>query len=302
MIYTLTMNPSLDYIVHVSAFQTGMVNRSSAEQLYAGGKGINVSLVLHNLGIPSAALGFFAGFTGEKIIAMLKERGISTDFIPLPEGMSRINIKLNAGEETEINGTGPVIPPPYLDALFEKLDMLTDKDILVLAGSIPASVPETLYKTIICRLAQKHTKVIVDASKELLSNVLPYHPFLIKPNVYELAEITGRNLAAKEEIIEAARAVQEQGAVNVLVSMAGDGAVLLDETGKVHYSRPPKGKKINSVGAGDSMVAGFLAGYLEHHSYKKAFLQGLCTGSASAFSQELATKAEVEALMKTFEQ
>ncbi len=300
MIYTLTMNPSLDYIVHVPEFQIGSVNRTTIEQLYAGGKGINVSQVLHNLGIPSIALGFTAGFTGEKIVSMLKEREITSDFIKLSEGMSRINIKLNAAEETEINGTGPLIHTEHLDILFEKLTALTSEDILVLAGSIPASVPDTLYMTIMQQLAPKKVKIIVDATKDLLSNVLPYHPFLIKPNVHELSDIIGNTLTTKEAVIEAAQTVKKQGAINVLVSMAGDGAVLIDETGTVHQSGAPKGKKINSVGAGDSMVAGFLAGYLENHSYEKAFIQGLCTGSASAFSQELATRETVEALMKSF--
>jgi 1-phosphofructokinase len=298
MIYTVTVNPSLDYIVDVEHFKTGIVNRTTAERINAGGKGINVSIVLHNLGIDSVVLGFTAGFTGEKICSMLSGRGITSDFIPVNTGSSRINVKLRSDEETEINGQGPVITERDLARLFEKIDKLTGSDILVLAGSIPSTVPETLYMDIMKKMQSKKTKVVVDATNDLLKNVLTYHPFLVKPNNHELGEIFGVELETKDEVIMYAQKFREMGACNVLVSMAGDGAVLIDEEGKIYKSDAPEGKPKNSVGAGDSMVAGFLAGYLNSGSYAQAFKTGLCTGSASAFSEQLATRVQVEKLLQ----
>jgi 1-phosphofructokinase len=298
MIYTVTINPSLDYIVTVPEFRTGIVNRTAAEKINAGGKGINVSLVLHNLGIQSVALGFTAGFTGRQIITLLEEKGLKTDFIPVSQGISRINVKLRASEETEINGQGPDLSKSDLDHLFQKIDQLQEHDILVLAGSIPAHIPETLYMDIMSRLQNKNIRIVVDATKDLLKKALPFHPFLVKPNNHELGELFGQSLKTKEEVIPCAQKLQEMGAQNVLVSMAGTGAVLIAADGKIRQSTAPAGKKVNSVGAGDSMVAGFLAGFLQNNDYTQAFLTGLCTGTASACSEELAKKEQVEQLLK----
>lgn len=297
MIYTVTFNPSLDYIVTVADFTPGSVNRTKDEKIFPGGKGINVSMVLKNLGFENTALGFLAGFTGEHVQQLLQEKGVSTDFIWVKEGMSRINVKLRSGLETEINGQGPAITEADIACLYEKLDALQAGDILVLAGSIPNVMPSSIYMDIMKHLEGRAIKVVVDATKDLLKNVLPYHPFLIKPNNHELGELFGVSLSDKEDVICYAKKLQEQGARNVLVSMAGDGAVLAAEDGSVYQSKAPKGVVKNSVGAGDSMVAGFLAGYLEQGTYADAFKMGVCTGSASAFSEELATKAEVQALL-----
>lgn len=296
MIYTVTFNPSLDYIVTVPEFTCGRVNRTSEEKLFPGGKGINVSIVLKKLGVESTALGFFAGFTGEKLKSLMEEKGIRADFIPVEKGMTRINVKLRSEQETEINGQGPAIGEQDMKKLYEKLDRLSEGDILVLAGSIPDVMPSTVYMDIMEHLQKRKLHIAVDATKDLLVNVLQYHPFLIKPNNHELGEIFGVELSEKAEVIEYAKKLQEKGARNVLVSMAGDGAVLAAEDGSVYEAKAPKGKVINSVGAGDSMVAGFLAGYLESRNYEEAFYMGLCTGSASAFSEELATAKEVKAL------
>lgn len=299
MIYTVTFNPSLDYIVRVDDFRLGQVNRTTEELLYPGGKGINVSFVLKNLGLDSTALGFLAGFTGDEIRRLLKEQGIDEDFIEVKQGISRINMKLRSNEESEINGQGPAIEKSDIDRLYQRLDRLEQHDILVLAGSIPSVMPESMYRDIMEHLKEKQLKVVVDATQDLLMNVLPYHPFLIKPNNHELGQIFGLELKEKEDVIRYAKKLQEQGAVNVLVSMAGDGAVLIAEDGSVYESDAPKGKVVNSVGAGDSMVAGFLAGYLQTGRYEEAFKMGICTGSASAFSEKLATKREVEEIMRT---
>lgn len=300
MIYTVTFNPSLDYIVTVPGFTCGRVNRTSGEKLFPGGKGINVSIVLKNLGVESTALGFFAGFTGEKLKSLMEEKGIRADFIPVAEGMSRINVKLRSDEETEINGQGPAIGEQDIKKLYEKIDQLSEGDILVLAGSIPDVMPKTIYMDIMEHLQEKKLHIVVDATKDLLVNVLQYHPFLIKPNNHELGEIFGVELSEKAEVMKYAGKLQEMGARNVLVSMAGDGAVLVAEDGSVYEAKAPKGKVVNSVGAGDSMVAGFLAGYLESKDYEKAFYMGLCTGSASAFSEELATREEVNVLFNQY--
>ena len=298
MIYTVTFNPSLDYIVSVNHFKPGEVNRTVAELMFPGGKGINVSMVLKNLGYDSVALGFMAGFTGNEIVRLLDERRINSDFISVESGMSRINVKLRSDEESEINGMGPEIGKADIQKLYSQLDRLKEGDVLVLAGSIPTVMPESMYMDIMRYLSGRGIDIIVDATKDLLLNVLEYHPFLIKPNNHELGEIFDVKLKTKDDVIPYARRMQEKGARNVLVSMAGEGALLVTEEGRVYESMPPKGEVKNSVGAGDSMVAGFLAGYLSSHDYEQAFYMGLCTGSASAFSDNLATKPEVEALLK----
>lgn len=293
MIYTVTFNPSIDYIVSVENFKLGLVNRTSKELVYPGGKGINVSLVLKNLGMENTALGFVAGFTGTKIEEALKEWGCFTDFIPVKAGMSRINVKLRAQEETEINGQGPELSKEDLEKLYEKLTALCDGDILVLAGSIPSSLPASIYEDIMAELQKKDIRIAVDATGDLLVNVLKYKPFLIKPNNHELEEIFQVKLHDKEAVISYARKLKEMGARNVLVSMAGDGAVLVAEDGQILTSEAPKGTVVNSVGAGDSMVAGFITGYLEKKDYAHAFYTGIAAGSASAFSERLATREEV---------
>lgn len=298
MIYTLTFNPSLDYVVTVPAFTCGVVNRTSDEVIFPGGKGINVSMVLKNLGYESTAFGFLAGFTGEKLKSLVEEKGIRAEFIPVSEGMTRINVKIRGEQETEINGQGPVIREQDIKMLYDRLDSLQDNDILVMAGSIPDVMPQTIYMDIMKYLDNKNLRIVVDATKDLLVNVLQYHPFLIKPNHHELGEIFGVTILDKADVITYAKKLQEQGARNVLVSMAGEGAVLVAEDQTVYQSGAPQGKVINSVGAGDSMVAGFLAGYMEHASYEKAFQMGVCTGSASAFSKNLATKEEVMELLE----
>lgn len=298
MIYTVTFNPSLDYIIDVEDFRVGSVNRTRKEQIFPGGKGINVSMVLNHLGYENTALGFLAGFTGDQIEALLTLQGITTDFIRVETGCSRINVKLRSRSETEINGQGPQIASSDIQKLYGQLDKLTGEDILVLAGSIPDVMPESMYMDIMDYLKEKKLKIVVDATKELLSNVLQFHPFLIKPNNYELGELFDVTIRSKEEVAIYARRLQEMGAQNVLVSMAGEGAVLLAENGCIYESDAPEGVLRNSVGAGDSMVAGFLAGYLKSGDYKDAFKMGVCAGSASAFSEELATKEEVEALLQ----
>lgn len=298
MIYTVTFNPCLDYIVSVDNFTLGRVNRTTKELVYPGGKGINVSLVLQNLGMESTALGFTAGFTGTEIERALQEWGCYTDFIRISEGMSRINLKLRSNEESEINGQGPKISKEALEALYEKLDAMNSEDVLVLAGSIPGSMPDSSYELIMERVEKKHMKVVVDATGDLLVNVLKYHPFLIKPNNHELEEIFQVPMDSSETIITYAKKLQEMGARNVLISMAGDGAILVSEDGMVRQSPAPKGKVVNSVGAGDSMVAGFLTGFLTTGKYEEAFYMGIATGSASAFSERLATRPEVEEILK----
>lgn len=300
MIYTVTFNPSLDYIVRLDSFTAGEINRVNYEQVLGGGKGINVSIVLGNLGHESTALGFTAGFTGEEVKRQLDGFGVKHDFVQLPEGFTRINVKVKADKETEINGQGPDISEAKREELFEKLDKLSEGDTLVLAGSIPKTLPDDIYEKIMARLEGRGIRIIVDAEKKLLLNVLKYHPFLIKPNNHELGDMFGVKLTTDEEIITYAKKLQEKGAQNVLISMAGDGAILLTADGKHYKSPAPKGKLINSVGAGDSMVAGFITGYIESKGdFETAFHMGVATGSASAFSENLATRPEVEALLKT---
>ncbi|BAL81751.1 putative 1-phosphofructokinase [Selenomonas ruminantium subsp. lactilytica TAM6421] len=302
MIYTVTFNPSLDYIVRLDNFTAGEINRVNYEQVLAGGKGINVSIVLKNLGHDNSALGFVAGFTGEEIKRQLKDFGVKSDFVQLDEGFSRINVKAKASTETEINGQGPDISEAKQQELFAQLDKLVEGDTLVLAGSIPKTLPDDIYQRIMARLDGKGIRIVVDAEKKLLLNVLQYHPFLIKPNNHELGDMFGVKLTTDEEIITYAKKLQEKGAQNVLISMAGDGAILLTAEGKSFKCPAPKGKLINSVGAGDSMVAGFITGYMESNGdFEKAFHMGVATGSASAFSENLATRPEVEALLATIE-
>lgn len=296
MIYTVTFNPSIDYIVSVDGFEMGKTNRTRKELMLPGGKGLNVSTVLYHLGIENTALGFVAGFVGEELKRLAGEIGYGYDFIDIKKGVSRINVKLKDFDGTEINGMGPEIDEEALNALMEKLENLKEGDILVLAGSIPASMPKNIYSDILKALNGRGIGFVVDATKELLLNVLPYHPFLIKPNNHELGELFGVKLEKKEQVEPYARKLQEMGARNVLVSMAGEGAVLLDENGTLYQMDAPKGELINAVGAGDSMVAGFLAGWMERGDYEHAFRMAVCAGSASAFSEGYATKEEIRKL------
>lgn len=298
MIYTVTFNPALDYVVRVDHFTLGTVNRTSREQIYYGGKGINVSSILSQLGFETAALGFVAGFTGAEIERGAKELGFCTDFIHVKNGMSRINVKLKADEETEINGMGPEITPEDVELLLEKLDRLSGGDVLVLSGSIPGSMEDTIYETIMARLDGRRIRIAVDATKDLLLKVLPFHPFLIKPNNHELEEMFGVTLKTDDEIVTYARKLQEMGGRNILISMAGDGAVLVSEDGQVYRIGVPKGTVKNSVGAGDSMVAGFLAGFLKTGSCEEALRLGTAAGSATAFSDGLAEKEDIMAIYK----
>ena len=297
MIYTVTFNPSIDYIVNVDNFMTGVVNRTSKEIIFPGGKGINVSMVLKNLGEESTALGFMAGFTGDAITRLLQEKGVTADFIHVTEGLSRINVKLRAQTETEINGQGPKIASEDIRKLYGKLDALQDGDTLVLAGSIPDTMPESMYMDIMEHLQNKKLNIVVDATRDLLMNVLAYHPFLIKPNQDELEGLFQVKMSTKEEMFAYAKQLQEMGACNVLISLGGDGALLLTEHGEQMQLDAPKGELQNAVGAGDSMVAGFLAGYMEHASYEEAFQMAVAAGSASAFSEHLATRAEIEQIL-----
>lgn len=297
MINTITLNPSLDYVVKVDSFKVDSLNRSTEEQVYAGGKGINVSIVLKNLGVENTALGYIAGFTGDEILKQINNHGVNCDFIKLENGISRINVKLKSDGETEINGSGPEITENDLKALYEKLSNLSKGDYLILSGSIPSSVPDDIYERIMKSLLEKEVEFVVDATKDLLLKVLKYRPFLIKPNHHELAEMFNVELKNDDDIITYGKKLQEMGAKNVLISMAGDGAILLPENGEAIKREVPKGILKNSVGAGDSMVAGFLCGYLKYNNIDEAFKMGIATGSASAFSEELATKEEVEKLL-----
>lgn len=296
MIYTVTLNPSLDYFLSVEHFAIGKTNRSDEEVYRPGGKGINVSWVLHNLGLESTALGFLAGFTGQEIKRQMETTGIATDFIELPGGMSRLNVKLKQMDATEINASGPILSEKNLEELRKKLSVLTQGDILILSGSLPGSVTTDIYKDLMEEVDGKGIPVIVDAIGDALLKTLPLHPFLMKPNHQELSELFDVELSTREQVIPYAGKLQEWGAQNVLVSLGGAGAVLLDQNGVVYESEVPRGKLINAVGAGDSMVAGFLAGYLEKQDFAHAFLMGMAAGSASAFSEGLADRATVEQL------
>ena len=299
MIYTVTFNPALDYVIKVDHFTLGQVNRTVQENIFYGGKGINVSALLANLGYESIALGFVAGFTGEEIVKGVGRLGFQSDFIRVEKGMSRINVKLKSDEESDINGMGPEIKAKDVERLFEQLERLTEGDVLVLSGSIPSSIDDDIYERIMERLDGRGIRIVVDAEKDLLLNVLKYHPFLIKPNNYELGQMFGVTLAGEEEIVTYARKLQTMGAANVLVSMAKDGAILVTENGQVYRQAVAKGKVKNSVGAGDSMVAGFIAGYLERGEYEYALRLGTACGGATAFSDGIGTREEIERLMAT---
>lgn len=297
MIYTVTFNPAIDYVVHTSSFINGSINRSETESIFFGGKGINVSLILKELGINSKALGFVAGFTGEAIEKGINSQGIETDFVHLTNGFSRINVKIKSNGETELNGQGPKINDEAIEELFTKLDKLVDGDTLVLAGSIPNTLPSDIYERILERLSDKKIKFIVDATKDLLLKVLKYKPFLIKPNNFELAEMFNVELNSIDDIIIYAKKLKEMGAVNVLISMAEDGAILIDENNEIIISDACKGTVINSVGAGDSMVAGFIAGSL-NNDYNYAMKLGTAAGGATTFSEGLGTKEEIYKLLE----
>lgn len=300
MIYTVTFNPALDYNVRLDTLTPGKINRVTFEQVLGGGKGINVSIVLGNLGHKSTAMGFLAGFTGKEIIRQLRTFNADEDFVQLDEGFSRINVKVKADIETEINGQGPKISEAKRDELFAKLSKLGAGDTLVISGSVPNTLPDDMYERTLEPLQGKGIRVVVDAEKGLLLKILKFKPWLIKPNNHELGDMFGVTLKTDEEIITYAKKLQEKGAQNVLISMAGDGAILLTAEGKSYKSAAPKGTLVNSIGAGDSMVAGFIAGFEETDGdYEKAFKMGVATGSASAFSENLATRPEVEALLKT---
>ena len=301
MVYTVTFNPSLDYIVTVDDFKLGLTNRTESELMLPGGKGINVSIVLSNLGIDNSAIYFSAGFVGEEITRRVQESGIRSEEIKLDEGCSRINLKLKSIDGTEINGMGPDISNEDVSRLYEKLDKIQEGDTLVLAGSIPSTMPETIYSDIIEHLDGRGIRIVVDATKDLLMNVLKYKPFLIKPNNHELGEIFGVELKTRESVVPYAKKLLEMGAENVIISMAGEGAVFVSSDGQEYLREAPKGKLVNGVGAGDSMVAGFIAGYLTEGDLLHAFKMGLSTGSASAFSEYLATKEEVMAVYETVE-
>lgn len=299
MIYTVTFNPALDYVVTVSDMKLGQVNRLEDAKIFYGGKGINVSLVLQQLDIKSVALGFIAGFTGKEIEQSMKKTGISTEFIYLKEGLSRINVKIRSSMETELNAPGPAISSEEINQLFGMMDdMVKEGDTIVLAGSIPATLPDNIYETIMERMQGKKVRIVVDATKDLLKKVLKYQPFLIKPNNHELAEIFQVDINTKDDVIFYAKKLQDMGAENVLISMAGDGAILVDENGFVHQIGVPSGKVLNSVGAGDSMVAGFMAGYIKTNDYDMALKYGTAAGSATAFSEGLANKELIEELLQ----
>lgn len=301
MIYTVTCNPSLDYIVSVEDFRLGRTNRTASEQIQPGGKGINVSIVLNRLGIPNTAIGFTAGFVGEEIEKRVEEAGCKAEFIRMGQGNSRINLKLKSVDGTEINGQGPEITEEAMEQLFYKLDRMREGDWLVLAGSIPASLPDCIYCDMMRHVSQKRIEVVVDATQDLLLQVLRYRPFLIKPNNHELGEVFQTTIRTREEAFPYAQRLQQMGARNVLVSMGGEGAVLIAENGEAYEQQAVHGKLVNAVGAGDSMVAGFLAGWIEQKNYAHAFRMGLSAGSATAFSEFLAEREEVEAVYRTLQ-
>ena len=300
MIYTITLNPSIDYIVRLDEFELGVTNRTVSEEYYYGGKGINVSLVLAELGLKSTAYGFLAGFTGEEIKKGLSSEKIKTDFIWLKQGNSRINIKIKADDETEINGQGPFIDEKEIEMLMQKLEVVKDGDTLVLAGSIPNTLPDDIYERMLEKVKDKDIKIVVDATKKLLLNSLKYKPFLIKPNRQELSEIFETKIVSSQDTEKYARKLQEMGAKNVLISLGGEGAMLIDENGEKHTEGVQKEKVINTVGSGDSMVAGFVAGYEIKNDYSYALKLGSACGNATAFLPGLATKEKIDELMKKF--
>lgn len=293
MIYTITFNPALDYVLNVKNLSADDINRAESEKIYYGGKGINVSAVLKELDISSVALGFVGGFSGKELIRLMNEDGIHNDFVELESGYTRINVKIRSEKELDINADGPKIPENQIDELLKKLNALRDGDFLVLAGSIPSSLPSDIYSKIIEKLQNKDIKIAVDTSGKALLNTLKFKPFLIKPNHHELGEIFDIDMNNTERVIEYGRKLQAQGARNVLVSRGGDGAVLIDENGKVHIADAIKGKLVNSVGCGDSMVAGFIAGYMQNGDYEYALKLSVATSAATAFSEKLGKKKEI---------
>lgn len=298
MIYTITFNPALDYISQVKNFKIGKINRTKTEKILPGGKGLNVSTVLKNLGIESTALGFIAGFTGKELKRNIEEKGIKTDFIKVEKGITRINVKISSNEETALNGNGPEITEEDINKLLKKIEKITKEDMVILAGNIPRCINNDIYEIICKTLEKNNVTFVVDATKELLMNVLKYKPFLIKPNKEELEETFKEKIETKEEIIVHAKKLQLIGAQNVLISLGGEGAILVTTEEKEYYSKAPKGKVLNTVGAGDSMVAGFIAGYEKSGDFEQAFKMGIATGSASSFSMNLATAEEVANLLK----
>ncbi len=303
MIYTITFNPALDYITQVENFKIGEINRTKTETILPGGKGLNVSIVLKNLEIENTALGFVAGFTGEELIRKMESQGVKTDFVKVEKGITRINIKIssmseNKVEETALNGMGPQITKNDIEVLFEKIEKMSTKDMVILSGSIPKNMNNDIYEKICKKLNKKGITFIVDSTQELLMNVLKYNPFLIKPNKEELEETLNCKISTKEDIIDAAKKLKDMGAQNVLVSLGDDGALLLTKEDETYYSKVPKGQLVNTVGSGDSMVAGFLAGYYQTQDYEYALKVGVAAGSATAFSIRLATKEDVDLLLK----
>ena len=300
MIYTVTLNPSIDYVVRLDSLVTGITNRTTSEEYYFGGKGINVSCVLAELDFESTAFGFVAGFTGDAIEKGIRNDKIITDFIKLEKGISRINIKIKAGEETEINCQGPHIEESELERLLNKVDRINDGDTIVIAGNVPNTMPDDVYERILERIKDKNVRIVVDATKKLLLNSLKYKPFLIKPNRQELSEIFETEISTEADIEKYAKELQKMGAQNVLISLGGDGAMLIDEFGQKHKQGVLKEKVINTVGSGDSMVAGFIAGYEKEHSYPYALKLGSACGNATAFLSGLATKEKINELLKKF--
>ena len=298
MFYTVTLNPALDYILQVDDFAIGKINRTKTEKILPGGKGLNVSMVLKNLEIDTVAIGFIAGFTGDELRKQMEQKGVKTEFIKVQNGITRINVKISSNQETALNGIGPDIDEKDIEELLQKINEITSDDLVILSGNIPKSIPKNIYQIICDILEKNNVTFVVDATRELLIDVLKYKPFLIKPNKEELEETFKVKITTKDELVTYAKKLQDMGAQNVLISLGGDGAMLLNKEDKVYYSKAPKGKVINTVGAGDSMVAGFLAGYKKTKDYEQAFKMGIATGSASAFSMDLATAKEVENLLK----
>ena len=298
MFYTVTLNPALDYISQVDDFGIGKINRTKTEKILPGGKGLNVSMVLKNLEIDTVAIGFIAGFTGDELRKQMEQKGVKTEFIKVQNGITRINVKISSNQETALNGIGPDIDEKDIEELLQKINEITSDDLVILSGNIPKSIPKNIYQIICDILEKNNVTFVVDATRELLIDVLKYKPFLIKPNKEELEETFKVKITTKDELVTYAKKLQDMGAQNVLISLGGDGAMLLNKEDKVYYSKAPKGKVINTVGAGDSMVAGFLAGYKKTKDYEQAFKMGIATGSASAFSMDLATAKEVEDLLK----
>ncbi len=294
MVYTVTLNPALDYVMKLKNLRTDDINRTDGEEIYYGGKGINVSVILTQLDIPNTALGFLGGFTGKKLEEMLKSDGISCDFNYLKSGDTRINVKIKADKEIDLNACGPEITQEDMQSFLKKLDGIKDGDYLILAGSIPKTLPDDIYERMLESVSDRKVNCVVDATGDLLKNVLKYRPFLIKPNHHELGDLFSVEIKSDDDIVKYSKKLQEMGAKNVLVSMAKDGAMLTDENGNVHKIGNAKGKLVNSVGCGDSMVAGFTAGYIETADYSYALRLGSACGNATAFSEKLATREEIE--------